>query len=85
MRNTYGQCNGQNTDSASASVDTRDVSAIQSEFFRFLHFQGIPELVTSFKLVHDLALYHSDLIIDNEERLALFHVKIIWEELEKLE
>ena len=80
-----GQCICQNADSVSASVDTREVSPIQSEFFKFLHFQGIPELIKSFKLVHDLALYHSDLSIDNEERLALFHVKIIWEELEKLE
>ena len=85
MSTHNGQCKGQNPGSVGASVDTRDVSAIQVEFLKFLHFQGIPELVQSLKLVHDLALYHSDLLIDDDERVALFHVKIIWEELQKLE
>jgi len=85
MRIPNGQCICQVERPASASLDTRHVSDVQSEFLKFILFQGVEELIKSLKLVHDQALYHSDLLIDDDERVALFHVKILWEEMEKLE
>ena len=85
MRIPNGQCDCQDKYPASESVDTRHVSNVQSEFLRFVQFQGIQELVNSLKLVHDQALYHSHLMINEDEREALFHVKILWEEMERLE
>lgn len=35
-------------------------------------------------MIHDLALYHTDLPVDTTEKMALFNIKILWESLEEL-
>ena len=76
---------------ASATNDTRKVSKInkslspaQAEFLDFIMFHGITELSKSLKLIHDLALYHSDIPIDEVEKSALFDLKILLENFEKI-
>lgn len=76
---------------ASATNDTRKVSKInkslwpaQAEFLDFIMFNGITELSKSLKLIHDLALYHSDIPIDEVEKSALFDLKILLENFEKI-
>jgi hypothetical protein len=34
-------------------------------------------------MIHDLALYHSDIPFDQAEKSALFDLKVLWEGLEK--
>ena len=74
MLSQNGQGTCQNSCLADPSVDTRNVSDVQDEFLKFVLSQGVQELTESLKLVHDQTLYHSDLVIDYDERLALFHV-----------
>ena len=84
MSTQNGQCVCQNVYPANTSVDTRHVSNFQNNFLKFILFQGAQELIKSLKLVHDQELNHSDLVIDDDEKIALFHVKMLWEEMEKL-
>ncbi|MGB3465578.1 MAG: hypothetical protein WBA74_09920 [Cyclobacteriaceae bacterium] len=55
----------------------------EQEFIGNLRFHGIEDLVKSLKMVHDFALYHTDLCFDREEKIALFNLKYLWEELER--
>ena len=41
-----------------------------------------PDLVQSLKLLHDIAVYHSTEPIDEEEKDALYHIKVLWECIE---
>ena len=46
-------------------------------------FQGAVASVAA-KMIHDFALYHTDLCFDTEEKIALFNLKFLWEGLEQL-
>lgn len=77
--------------SADTAGDTRNVSKVkvwltpsQSEFIEFVLFYGASELSKSLKLVHDMALYHSDISINADEKRALFSVKCLWEGVEEI-
>ncbi|SNZ00022.1 hypothetical protein [Flagellimonas pacifica] len=74
-----------------ASEDTRDVSRIsqlltpaQVELLNFCNPVDAPDLVKALKLVHNMALYHSDGLIDDPEKVALYWVKGLWECLEEI-
>lgn len=92
MRTSNGQSVRQNSNPVNASVDTRPVSKIeksllpaQAEFIDFIMFHGIAELPKSLKLIHDLARYHSDVSFNENEKSALFDLKILWEDFEQME
>jgi hypothetical protein len=77
--------------SANTADDTQNISKVQvwltpsqSEFIEFVLFYGASELSKSLKLVHDMALYHSDISINAEEKRALFSVKCLWEGVEEI-
>ena len=61
------------------------VNVPEKEFIDFIMFHRIAELSKSLKLIHDLALYHSDVPFDKNEKTALFDLKLLWEGLEKIE
>ena len=91
MRNTNGQDVCANGNSANTPVDTRYVSRnskslspVQVEFLSMVMFHGVHDLSASLKLVHDIALYHSDYPFEEVEKCALYDVKSLWEELEKM-
>ena len=80
------------TASGDTAGDTRNVSKIkvlltpsQSEFIDFVLFYGASELSKSLRIVHDLALYHSDIPVDAAEKRALFSVKCLWEGFDGME
>lgn len=84
MQTFKGQGGGKST--ADTAGDTRNVSKVkvwltpsQCEFIDFVLFYGASELSKSLRIVHDLALYHSDVPIDAEEKRALFGVRCLWE------
>ncbi|MBL6447920.1 hypothetical protein JMN32_16510 [Fulvivirga sp. 29W222] len=56
----------------------------EQEFISCIKLLGVDELIFSLKMIHNLALYHTELVIDQEEKNALFNLKILWEELQKL-
>jgi hypothetical protein len=53
-------------------------------FLYLVDCQGCKELSQSLKMIHDLALYHSDIPFDIAEKTALFDLKVLWEGLEKM-
>ena len=92
MRNTNGQDVCSNGNSANTPVDARHVSGnskslspAQVELLSMVMFHGVHDLSASLKLVHDIALYHSDYPFEEVEKCALYDVKSLWEGLEKIE
>lgn len=61
------------------------VNAPEKEFVEHLKFHGIKEFIDSLKMIHDFALYHTDLCFDTVEKNALFNLKILRESLEQME
>jgi len=82
MRNSNGSTNHYNGNDSVILLEF--VSSIEKEFIDNLKFQGIEELVNSLKMIHDFALYHTDLCFDTPEKIALFNLKFLWEGLEQL-
>lgn len=87
MRNSNGSnvcLNGKNVESVNGSETLKSINSVEQEFIDDLKFQGIEELISSLKMIHDFALYHTDLCFDTPEKIALFNLKFLWEGLEKL-
>ena len=91
MLSQNGQSVPQNSSSENALVDARQVSGnakllspAQVEFLSMVMFHGVHDLSSSLKLVHDIALYHSDYPLEEVEKSALYDVKSLWEGLEKM-
>ena len=92
MRNTNGQnaclnSNHSKTVHGSLLIESKisnSLTVAEAEFLDFIKSQGIDELIHSLKMVHDFALYHSDLCFDAKEKNALFNLKVLWEGLEAL-
>lgn len=61
------------------------LTAEEEEFIQFVKFHGIAQLAQSLRMIHDLALYHTDTPFDAEEKTALFDLKVLWEGLERME
>ncbi|GAA0894126.1 hypothetical protein GCM10009122_38060 [Fulvivirga kasyanovii] len=87
MRNTNGPTaciKGTYSEPVDAPKILNPLTPTEQEFISCIKFLGIDELIFSLKMTHNLALYHTDLSIDQEEKNALFNLKVLWEELEKL-
>lgn len=61
------------------------VTEAQKEFIELMHLTGIQDMINSLKMIHDLALYHTDVYFDTPEKNALFNLKVLWEGLERME
>lgn len=91
MRTSNGPGVVSNEDSVNTADDARHASNVsapltqsQAEFWYLVESQGCKELAHSLRMVHDLALYHSDVPFNAEEKSALFDLKVLWEGLEKM-
>ncbi len=76
--------NGNQLETVNGSKIPIPLNASEAEFLDFVKFHGIDELIKSLKMVHDFALYHTDLCLDTQEKNALFNLKILWEGLEQM-
>ncbi|GGB87623.1 hypothetical protein [Dyadobacter sediminis] len=56
----------------------------QADFLELVLSHGATELSRSLKLIHDLALYHSDISFNKVEKSALFDLKLLWESFEQI-
>ncbi len=90
MRNTNGQnaCLDDNllktvNGSSEPKVSTL-LNSSEAEFLDYVKFHGINKFVVSLKMIHDFALYHTDLCFDKDEKSALFDLKILWEGFERI-
>jgi hypothetical protein len=91
MQTSNGEGVDSNANSVNPTNDARHASNVsapltqsQAEFWYLVECQGSRELAHSLKMVHDLALYHSDIPFDTAEKSALFDVKVLWEGLEEM-
>lgn len=66
------------------SGNSKSLSPAQVEFLSMVMFHGVHDLSASLKLIHDIALYHSDYPFEEVEKSALYDVKSLWEGLEKM-
>ena len=57
----------------------------QLKFIEFIMLHDLKELIRSMKLIHDLALYHSNVPIKDEEKTALYSLKNISAFIEEIE
>ena len=71
-------------DARHASNASTPLTQSQAEFWYLVECQGCKELAHSLKMIHDLALYHSDIPCDKAEKSALFDLKVLWEGFEKM-
>lgn len=92
MRTSNGPGVGSNVNSVNPTNDVRHASNVgipltqsQAEFWYLVESQGCKELAHSLRMVHDLALYHSDVPFDAAEKSALFDLKVLWEGFEKMD
>ena len=87
--------NGQNVCPKCKSVnianDARNVSktpklltSAEIEFLEFFNRIDSPCLIKSLQLIHDLAVYHSDVPFYEEEKGALYDVRVLWEKIEEM-
>lgn len=56
----------------------------QTQLLEYANDLDGPDLVKSLKLVHDIAVYHSHEPLDEDEKDALFSVKVLWEHIERI-
>ncbi|WP_420322644.1 hypothetical protein [Flagellimonas sp.] len=56
----------------------------QKELLDFCNAVDAPDLVKALQLMHNMALYHSDGLIGDPEKVALYWVKGLWECLEEI-
>jgi hypothetical protein len=91
MQTPKGSGVDSNLHSVNPAVDARHASNVgspltksQAEFWYLVECQGSRELAHSLKVIHDLALYHSDIPFDKAEKSALFDLKVLWEGLEQM-
>ncbi|MEO6286651.1 MAG: hypothetical protein ABIN80_24895 [Dyadobacter sp.] len=91
MQTSNGEGVDSNANSVNPTNDARQASNVstpltqsQAEFWYLVECQGCKELAHSLKMIHDLALYHSDVPFDTVEKTALFDLKVLWEGFEKM-
>ncbi|MBL6447921.1 hypothetical protein JMN32_16515 [Fulvivirga sp. 29W222] len=87
MRNTNGpttRLKGNYAEPIDGSEILNTLTPAEHEFISCIKLLGVDELIFSLKMIHNLALYHTELVIDQEEKNALFNLKVLWEELQKL-
>ncbi|WP_031530886.1 hypothetical protein [Dyadobacter crusticola] len=91
MRTSNGPGVDSNENSVNTTNDARHASNAstpltdsQAEFWYLIECQGCKELAHSLKMVHDLALYHSDVPFDTAEKSALFDVNLLVEGFQKM-
>ena len=82
MSTQIGQSVCLNCNSVSTAVDTQHVSKSQLEFLDYLNLHGLVQLSEFLRLIHDLALYQTDVSFNEDEKSALFDLKILWEGFE---
>jgi hypothetical protein len=92
MRTSNGQGVGSNFHSADKKPDVLYASNVssplttsQADFLYLVECHGCRELSQSLKLIHDLALYHSDVPFGVAEKSALFDLKVLWEGFERMQ
>lgn len=82
MRNTNGQspctckCKASENQSkiSEETIDSGDWTQPQIELLKLIYFHGAEHMARSLQIVHDIALYQSEVPLDREEKDSLYDV-----------
>ena len=66
------------------TIDSGDWTQPQIELLKLIYFHGTKEMAKSLKLVHHIALYHSDFPIEDEEKNSLYDVITLSKSLKRI-
>ena len=66
------------------TIDSGDWTQPQIELLKLIYFHGAKEMAKSLKLVHHIALYHSDFPIDEIEKNSLYDVISLSKSLKRI-
>lgn len=72
-------------DARQASNANSTITSAQAEILYLIDTQGSQELARSLRMIHDMALYHSDIPCDEPQKSALYDLKLLWESFERME
>lgn len=85
-------CSGCEHNPENPTPDTQEVSknqdallTAQNELIDWIMSFDKKDLSNSFKLIQDLVIYHCELPIEEQEKKALYFLKILINELEKID
>jgi len=91
MQTSNGKGVGSNEYSANPTHDARHalnfsstITSAEADILYLIDTQGCQELARSLRMIHDMALYHSDIPFEEPQKSALYDVKLLWEGLEKM-
>lgn len=51
----------------------------QCKLLNYVDYLDAPDRIKALRLVHDIAVYHSEEPLEWEEKQALYQVKVLWE------
>ncbi|MEO9513185.1 MAG: hypothetical protein ABJN84_03585 [Flavobacteriaceae bacterium] len=71
-------------DATSTPKISQMLSPAQIKLLEYANHLDGPDRVKHLKLLHNVALYHSHSIIDEDEKNALFSAKCLWECIEEI-
>ena len=66
------------------TIDSGDWTQPQIELLKLIYFHGAREIAKSLKLVHHIALYHSDFPLDGDEKSSLYDVITLSKSLKRI-
>ena len=66
------------------TIDSGDWTQPQIELLKLIYFHGAKEMAKSLKLVHHIALYHSDYPLEGDEKSSLYDVISLSKSLKKI-
>ncbi|WP_439582041.1 hypothetical protein [Dyadobacter bucti] len=91
MQTLDGSGADSNKNSVNPTIDARHTSnfsstitSAEADILYLIDTQGSRELARSLRMIHDMALYHSDISFDEPQKSALYDLKLLWEGLEKI-
>jgi len=71
-------------DACHASNFSSTITSAEADILYLIDTQGSRELARSLRMIHDMALYHSDIPFEEPQKSALYDMKLLWEGLEKM-
>lgn len=79
MQTTKGSVGNTANDARKVSV-----SLLQSELIDLILFNGANSMSNALKSIRDIALYHSEIPIDEAEKQAMFKLKLLCDGLDRI-
>jgi len=67
------------------TIDSGDWTQPQIELLKLIYFHGVEHMAKSLQIVHDIALYQSEVPLDREEKDSLYDVIALSKVLKTIE